>query len=192
MRFSIHAVSLACALALQSSGVHSLESPGRPQDPSVRPFELTNQNGEPVSDKTFRGKWLLVYFGFTSCADVCPASMSELAVAVRLLGADADRLRVVFITVDPERDNAAALAHYLANFSASFTGLTGTKAQIEQVLATFDAYTAAEPNREDGYRVAHSSAFYLIDPSGHFQRRLSPEVGARALASTLRRILSTP
>lgn len=158
-----------------------------------RPFELTNQSGEQVSDKTFRGKWLLVYFGFTNCADVCPASMSEVAEALRLLGADAERLRVVFITVDPERDSPDVLSRYLANFSGSFTGLTGTRAQIAQVLAEFDAYAASEPSGEGGgYGVRHSSSFYLLDPRGHFQRRVSPETGPRALATILRRIVTAP
>jgi protein SCO1 len=119
--------------------------------------------------------------------------MSELAEAVRLLGPDAERLRVVFITVDPERDSAGTLSQYLANFSGSFVGLTGTKVQIAHVLATFDAYAAPEVNRDSGTaRLGHSSSFYLIDPSGHFQRRLSPETGARVLATILRRVVTAP
>jgi protein SCO1/2 len=183
--------SLACAIALHASSVHSLDSPGLVRESTERPFELTNQNGERVSDRTFRGKWLLVYFGFTSCPDVCPTSMSELAEAVRLLGPDAERLRVVFITVDPEHDSAGVLSQYLANFSSAFTGLTGTKVQIADVLATFDAYAAPEATRDNGtYRLGHSSSFYLMDPSGHFQRRLSPETGARVLATILRRVVT--
>jgi protein SCO1 len=189
---SAASVALAWVIALHASAVHSFDSPARPREEADRPFELTNQSGEQVSDKTFRGKWLLVYFGFTSCADVCPASMTELAEALRLLGADAERLRVVFITVDPERDSPGVLSRYLANFSASFTGLTGTRAQIAQVLATFDAYAAAEPNGGDGYRVGHSSSFYLLDPGGHFQRRVSPETGPLVLSTILRRMVTAP
>lgn len=183
---------VVCAISIATSRVHSLDSCKPAAESAARPFVLIDHNGEQVSDTDFRGKWLLVYFGFTDCPDACPLSMSNLAAAVRLLGSDANRLRVAFISIDPEHDTPVVLSRYLANFSKSFTGLTGSKAAIAQVLATFDAYAVPRSDRDIGTStIEHSSSFYLLDPSGRFQRRLSPELDGRELASTLRKIVTT-
>ncbi len=178
---------LAWALSLAACNAWSLDAAGQAHDPAARPFQLINQNAERVSDQDFRGRWLLVYFGFTSCPDVCPLSLTELTEAIHLLGPDASRLRVVFISIDPQHDTPRVLSRYLANFSKSFVGLTGSTAEIAQVLATFDAYASAGPKRDDGHStIEHSSSFYMLDPRGRFQRRLSAEMKNPALSSLLR------
>ena len=163
----------------------------------VAAFTFTDQDGHAVSAENYRGRWMLVFFGFTMCPDVCPLSLSYAGDLLKALGPVAEKLQVAFVTVDPERDTAPVLKSYLANFDPSIVGLTGTSAQLESAAKLFGVYynerlTGTE--RSDGgpeYTMDHSTAFYLVDPEGRILRafaldRDAPEV----LTNELRAIIS--
>jgi protein SCO1/2 len=98
------------------------------------PFTLVATNGENVSDQAYRGKWLLIFFGYTFCPDACPTALNNISLALERLGSDADKLRPLFITVDPQRDTREVLSDYLRSFDSRITGLTGTQNQIDRVV----------------------------------------------------------
>jgi len=142
----------------------------------LRAFSLTDSRGAVVTDRTFRGEWLVVFFGFTNCPDTCPAALFKLSKALDALGSQGNGVRVAFITIDPERDTPQALKTYLQPFGPRFTGLTGSPAEISATERTFHAYAEKQPRASDGtYGVDHSSAFYVLDPKGQFQRQVSAE-----------------
>ena len=155
------------------------------------PFQLVNQDGKPVDEKILRGKWTAVFFGFTYCPDVCPTTMQVLGAAQQQLGPKADKLQVVFISVDPKRDTPEQLKTYLANevFPKGTIGLTGTP---EQVAAAAKAYRVYFKKRGEGadYLVDHSTAAYLMNPKGQFDRvipfGISPEEVARQISEAMR------
>ena len=134
-------------------------------------FSLPGSTGSTVALNDYRGKVIALGFGFTHCPNVCPMTLAKLAQVRKNLGARADQLQIVYVTVDPERDNAKRMRDYLANFDASFVGVTGS---LEQLAAVRQAYgvIANKAAAEDGgsnYTVHHSSYLYLIDRSGHLQ-----------------------
>lgn len=155
------------------------------------PFQLVNQDGQPVDEKMLKGKWSAVFFGFTYCPDVCPTTMTAMGAAQKLLGPKADKLQVVFISVDPERDTPAQLKTYLSNevFPKGTIGLTGTP---EQVAAAGKAYRIYFKKNGEGsdYLVDHSTAVYLMNPKGQFDRVIpygvSPEEIARQISEAMR------
>lgn len=158
-----------------------------------RVFSLTDSNGTSVTDRSFRGDWLIVYFGFTHCVEVCPAELFKLSKALEALGDPARQVRVAFVTVDPERDSPQVLHTYLQALGPRFTGLTGTSEQINAAEQTFRAYAEKQPAGKDGnYAMNHSSAFYVLDPNGHFSRQISAEAAIEDLAATLRSALRLP
>jgi protein SCO1/2 len=156
------------------------------------PFTLEDGNGHTVTDRDFRGHYLLVYFGYTFCPDVCPTTLSEMAGALDALGPKADRVRAVFITVDPQRDTPAVVRDYAASFSPRIEGLTGTPEQIEKVAGEYRVYYA--PRKEgasaDSYTVDHSSILYLMDPDGRFILPMRTDQTAAALAAEIAKHLS--
>jgi protein SCO1 len=154
------------------------------------PFELVDQNGQPVDEKILKGKWSAVFFGFTYCPDVCPTTMQALGAAQQQLGSKADKLQVIFISVDPERDTPEQLKTYLSNevFPRGTIGLTGTP---EQVAAVGKAYRIYYKKRGEGsdYLVDHSTPVYLMNPKGQFDRVIpfgvSPEEIARQISEAM-------
>jgi protein SCO1/2 len=156
------------------------------------PFSLVNGDGRPVTDQDFRGKYLLIYFGFTFCPDVCPTSLNTLADALDRVGAKADRIQAVFITVDPKRDDPAAVKQYAAAFGTRIIGLTGTQAQIDAVAKAYRVYyrenrTGPGPN---DYSMDHSSILYLMGPDGTFITPIRAEQPPEAIAATLSKLVS--
>lgn len=155
------------------------------------PFQLVNQDGKPVDEKLLKGKWTVVFFGFTYCPDVCPTTMQAMGAAQKQLGPKADKLQVVFVSVDPERDNPAQLKTYLSNevFPKGTIGLTGTP---EQVAAAAKAYRVFYEKSGEGsdYLINHSTPAYLMNPKGQFDRVLpygiSPEEIARQISDAMR------
>jgi protein SCO1/2 len=167
---------LACALCFAAAASRA-EAPalraGVFEPPREAPaFVLQGSDGAELTLARFRGRVVLLAFGFTSCADVCPITLSVLARARAALGAEADGVQVVYVTVDPERDDAARMREYLAHFDASFVGGTGSTAQL---AALREQYGIAAKRVASGasYAVAHSSFVYLIDRSGRL-RALMP------------------
>lgn len=156
------------------------------------PFTLLNGNGQTVTDRDFRGKYMLVYFGYTFCPDVCPTTLNAVADALDRLGAKADLVQPVFITVDPKRDTPAVMKRYAAAFTPRLIGLTGSAAQIAQVAKEYHVYYAEHrtgPGPND-YSVDHSSVLYLMGPNGKFVAPLRADSSGAALATELRRLMS--
>ena len=133
------------------------------------PFELVDTDGKQVSNQTYRGKWMLIYFGYTFCPDACPTALSNMGIALQALGAEANAVQPLFITVDPKRDTVATLHSYLQSFDPRIIGLTGSEAQIGAVAKTYRVYVEPQKPEVDGnYLVDHSSYLYLMNPNGTF------------------------
>jgi protein SCO1/2 len=151
---------------------------------------LTDQNGQPRTLGDFKGKVTVVFFGYTQCPDVCPATMAELAEVKRSLGADGSRVQGVFVTVDPERDTPALLKSYMAGFDPSFVALRGTPEQTQAVAKEFKVFYAKVPGKEPGsYSMDHSAGSYVFDANGRirlFERYNTPPL---ALADDLKRLM---
>ncbi|MEJ0016721.1 MAG: SCO family protein [Acetobacteraceae bacterium] len=155
------------------------------------PFTLQDGNGKPVTDRDFRGKYLLVYFGYTFCPDVCPTTLTEVAEALDHLGPKADQLRAVFITVDPKRDTPAVMKQYVASFPR-LVGLTGAPEQIADVAQKYRVYyaehrTGTGPN---DYTMDHSSVLYLMGPDGRFIAPIRADAEGSQMAADLARLMS--
>ena len=134
-------------------------------------FTLTDQDGRTVTDADYRGKYLLVYFGYTYCPDVCPTELGAMARAVDLLGVQGEKVQPLLISVDPERDTVAHLKEYVPLFHPRLVGLTGTPEQVKAVAKAYRVYYAKAPlkdGRPDEYLMDHSSFIYLMGPDGRF------------------------
>ncbi|RKP07213.1 h-sco1, partial [Thamnocephalis sphaerospora] len=137
------------------------------------PFELIDQNGQPRSERDFMGKYMLVYFGFTNCPDICPEEMDKMAEVVDQLDAESefkDAVTPVFITCDPQRDSVERVRDYVKEFHAKMVGLTGSHEQVAKAARAYRVYYSKPPDVEEGedYLVDHSIFFYLMDPEGKF------------------------
>ena len=151
-------------------------------------FTLTDQNGQSVSDSTFRGKLMLVFFGFTHCPDECPAAAAAMSAAMGELGDKADQVAPLFISVDPERDSPAALKDFLANFDKHFVGLTGTAEQLKAVAAEYKAYYAKAEG--DTGAVNHSAFIYLMDRSGKYLQHFPNNASGKDMADAIKPLLN--
>jgi protein SCO1 len=158
------------------------------------PFTLTAPDGTTVTDQTFRGKWLLVYFGYTLCPNTCPMTLNEIAAALKKLGTDAAKMQPLFITVDPHRDTREVLEQYTKSFDPRIVGLTGNPQQIDAVAQEFGAYSARHktgPGPED-YVMDHSTYLYVMDPEGKFVRAFDADTSGDRIADALRELLGQP
>jgi protein SCO1/2 len=153
------------------------------------PFELIDQDGQRVTDATYRGKFLLVYFGYTYCPDACPTALNDMAEALDGLGKLRARVQPLFITIDPERDTPAVLKPYTAAFDAGIIGLTGAAEQIAKVAAEYRVYYRRDGAGGD-YGMAHSSVIYLIDPSGRFVTNFGHATAPETIRARLRQAMS--
>lgn len=154
------------------------------------PFKLVDQTGRPVDESVLKGKWTVVFFGFTYCPDVCPGTLQALTAAHDQLGPQGEDVRIVFISVDPERDTPAKVRDWLAaqRPPEGTLGLTGT---VEQTNAAAKAYRVFHEKAGDGpdYLVNHSTAMYVMDPKGRFRRPLAYGMTPDQLAEELRKIV---
>lgn len=158
------------------------------------PFELTDHNGKRVIDRSFPGKYLLVYFGYTYCPDVCPTGLTEISNALDQIGPLADKVQPLFITVDPERDTAEQLKEYATYFHPKLLGLTGTPEEVAKAAKAYRIYFAKVKPKETGadpddYTVDHSAIIYLMAPDGKFVQHFGHGTGAEALATRLKEIV---
>jgi protein SCO1/2 len=153
------------------------------------PFQLVNQDGQPVDQTMLDGKWSLVFFGFTYCPDYCPTTLTSLEATRQLLGPDAENLQIVFISVDPERDTPEALNTYLSSdgFPPDVIGLTGTPEQIAEAAKVYRAYYQKVGEGED-YVMNHSLTVYLMGPDGQFRSALGHDLGPERSAQLIRRV----
>lgn len=133
------------------------------------PYSLIAQDGNRVTDESFQGKFQLIFFGFTFCPDVCPTELSRIADAMQRMGPDAEKVQPIFITVDPERDTPEAMGEYVRHFDQRIVGLTGSREEIDQVIATYRVFArkVQEPNSNQ-YVMDHSTFLYLLGPDGEF------------------------
>lgn len=155
-----------------------------------RRLELTDFNGKARTLSDFRGKLVLLFFGYTNCPDMCPTTLARLAETVRLLGADADRVQVLFVTVDPERDTPQLLARYVPAFHPSFLGLSGTGQQTADAAREFKVYFRAQaPGQSGFYTVDHSGPVYALDRLGRLRLFIKHEMDAPSIARDLRMLL---
>lgn len=154
-------------------------------------FTLTDANGRPFRLAGERGREVVLFFGYTRCPDVCPATMAQLARVERELpAADRARVQVVFVTVDPQRDTPAVIKRYVALFDPSFVGLTGTEAQLDPVFDAYHVWHQRIPGtKASGYLMAHSGSVYLIDPAGDLRVLHDWTDPAPAIASDVKELL---
>ena len=154
------------------------------------PFTLTDISGRQRSDTEFRGKLMIVYFGYTSCPDVCPADLMSITQALEALGSAAEAIQPIFITLDPERDDKV-MAEYLKAFYPSFIGLTGSPDQIRRVANSYKAvYRKVEDAKTSNYTIDHTGVIYLMGRSGEYLGFMPPQTSPDRLSEVLRKYLS--
>jgi len=154
------------------------------------PFRLVDQNGKTVTDADLKGKWSLIYFGYTHCPDACPTTLNEIAIALDDLGPKRDAVRPVFITVDPERDTPEVLKSYVTSFDAPILALTGTPEAVAQAAKDYRVYYAKHPEPGGDYSMDHSSVIYVMDPEGRFTATFTPESSPEDIAARLKKLLA--
>lgn len=153
------------------------------------PFQLTDQTGQAVTEKSLQGRPTLIFFGFTHCPDICPTSLFEISEVLRAMGKDADRVNAYFISVDPERDSSQAMKDYLSSFDPHLVGLTGDPAAIAAVAKAYRVYSKKVPLEQGGYTMDHTAIVYLMDKSGRFVSPFSLKRTTDAAAADLRRYM---
>lgn len=153
------------------------------------PFSLTSADGRTVTDETFRGKWMVIYFGYTFCPDACPTALSNMSIALQKLGKEADKIQPLFITVDPERDTRKVMSAYLESFDPRIVGLVGSQAQTVAAAKTYRVYFEAHKDGGDNYLVDHSAYFYLMGPDGKFVDVIEGATPGDQMADKLRKLI---
>ena len=155
------------------------------------PFTLTDHTGKRVTEKDFRGRHMLVYFGFTYCPDVCPAELQVMASALDALGDAAEKVTPVFITVDPERDTVAQLSKYVTHFHKRLVGLTGTADEIRAAAKAYRVYFAKVKDESStaGYTFDHSSIVFLMNAEGEYAAHFSTGTGPDKMAAGIKKHL---
>ena len=155
------------------------------------PFSLVDHTGARVTDQSFRGRHMLVMFGFTSCPDICPSGLQVMGAALDKLGPKADRLTPIFISLDPERDTTAALAAYVPSFHKRLLGLTGTPAEVETAAKAYRVYykKVQDAKSTAPYTIDHSAFIYLMGPDGAYIAHFSHATSVDNLADRLAKLL---
>lgn len=186
-RIAFAAVTLLIAVAI---GVYALMSSPQQGQRSFGealvggPFTMVNQKGETVTEKSFAGKPMLLFFGYTYCPDVCPTELQVMAEALRQLGDKASDIQPILVSIDPARDTPQVLADYVANFGPQFVGLTGTPDQVKAMADAYRVFYAKVENKDDpqAYLMDHSSIIYLMGADGKFLKHFTYSTDAKALA----------
>jgi protein SCO1/2 len=164
-------VFLVGALALAAAAILTF-SPGRPSQTGTASvggaFSLTAQDGRTLTDKDLRGAPFLVFFGFTHCPDICPTKLFEISEVLRAAGAKGEKLRALFVTVDPERDTAEVMKSYLGSFDPRIVGLSGERPAIDAMIKAYRAYSRKVALKDDDYTMDHTALVYLMGKDGSF------------------------
>ena len=196
--------STLCAAAAAALVACDSQWPGAAAKPSfkgvditgaeyARTLALTDADGQARTLADFKGKVVVVFFGYTQCPDVCPTTMAELAEVKRAMGADGARVQGIFVTVDPERDTAALLKAYVANFGPDIVGLRGTPEQIKAAAKEFKVFYSKVPGKTDtSYTVDHTAGSYVFDAKGKVRLFTRYGTGPQALAEDLKLLLAEP
>ena len=153
------------------------------------PFQLVDQNGKTFTDADLKGKWSLVYFGYTHCPDACPTALNDISIALSQLGPKRDAVRPVFITVDPERDTPESLKAYITSFDAPILALTGTPDQVAKAAKDYRVYYAKHPEAGGDYSMDHSSVIYVMDPEGRFTASFTHESAPEQISERLKKLI---
>ena len=153
------------------------------------PFQLTDQSGQIVTEKSMRGRPTLIFFGFTHCPDVCPTSLFEISEVLRVMGKDADRVNAYFVSIDPERDTTAAIKDYLSSFDPHLKGLTGDATAIAKTISEYRVYAKKVPLKEGDYTMDHTTLTYLMDRDGKFVSPFNLNRKPEEAAADLKRYL---
>jgi protein SCO1 len=157
-----------------------------------RDFKLTDHNGKPRTLADFRGKVVVMFFGYTQCPDVCPTTLSDLTAALQKLGADAERVQVLFVTIDPERDTPELLSHYVPAFNPTFLGLSGDAAATAATAREFKVLYQKQPgSTPDSYSMDHSAGTFIFDSQGRLRLFVSQGQGPEVFAHDIRELLRT-
>jgi len=194
----------------QTRGLVKTSSPAPSE--ALAPFSLVGQHGQAVTDSDFRGSFMLVYFGYTYCPDLCPLGLQRMSEVINVLGADAGQVVPIFITVDPERDTSKVLAAYTAYFHPRLIGLTGTREQVRAARKAYGvrgfklflppSFDEEESTREDGsqsqgsdsdnsrYLMQHSTSAYLVGPDGKLKLTFPHEMSSRDMARQIQALLN--
>ncbi len=181
---------LLLAVLLLVAGPRLLERDGTEAPVAIGgPFTLEDGVGAPVSDTAFRGRLMLVYFGYTHCPDACPTALNDMANALDLLGPQRSRVAPLFITVDPERDTPTVMHDYVQAFGTQIEPLTGTPPQVEAAERQYRVYAAKHPNKSGGYDMDHSSIIYLMDARGKFVAIFNDGTNPQEMAERMRKLL---
>jgi protein SCO1 len=155
------------------------------------PFTLRTPDGTPVTDQTYRGKWLLVYFGYTFCPNTCPTALMDISLVLAQLGGEADAVQPLFITVDPQRDTPDVLRQYTRSFDPRIIGLSGDPQQIAAAAQAYGVYYTShkiDPSAED-YLIDHSTYIYLMDPRGSFACGFDADTSPDRMAQEVRQLM---
>jgi protein SCO1/2 len=154
-------------------------------------FALTDHNGKPRTLADFKGKVVVVFFGYTQCPDVCPTTLSELAGIKKALGSEAERLQVIFITLDPQRDTPELMAGFVPAFDSSFLGLWGEQAVIDKVAKDFKVFAQKVPSKDSkSYTIDHTAGSYVFDDKGRIRLFVRHGQGGDGLQKDLQRLLA--
>jgi protein SCO1 len=181
---------LTMAIAVARLGAHSQADNAATAVPGMGGhFRLLTAEGSAVTEGSFPGKWLLVYFGYTFCPDACPTAMNALGVTLDELGPLAAEVQPIFITVDPERDTPQVVADYVKAFDPRIVGLSGTPEQIAAAAKEFRVYYQIRPLGSDEYAIDHSSFIYVIDPQGRVVELLTGNLPGHSMTEELRRLI---
>ncbi|HWK46512.1 MAG TPA: SCO family protein [Stellaceae bacterium] len=155
------------------------------------PFELVDQTGHTVTDQSYRGKWMLIYFGYTHCPDACPTALNDMALALDGLGAKRGAVQPLFVTVDPDRDTVEVMRDYTSAFAPDIIGLTGTQQQVDQAAKQYRVYAKKHPADTAGnYDMDHSSIIYVMDPKGRFVANFTHETSPEQMSAKLKELIS--
>lgn len=154
------------------------------------PFTLTGTDGKGFSSEQLKGKPYLVFFGFTHCPEICPTTLFDLTQDMKELGPDADKLNVVFISVDPERDTPELIKLYLSSFDDRIIGLTGTEKEIAEVARSFKAFYKKTPTSDGSYTVDHQVTIYMMDAKGHFASASNYQEDQKTRLTKIRRVIT--
>ena len=153
-------------------------------------FALVDQNGRAVTDQSFHGHWLVIYFGYSRCPDECPEALNHIANALAQIGDKRKQVVPIFITVDPARDTAKVLKDYVENFGPDFVGLTGSDAAIAGAEQAYHVYAAKHPEANGNYDMDHSSIIYIMDPTGRFATNFTGDTDSNTIAARLKALVS--
>jgi cytochrome oxidase Cu insertion factor (SCO1/SenC/PrrC family) len=200
MKSLILSLALVFGLFMGSAAIAEGQNASGPQLPDGfpitfgGPFSLTDHTGKAVTDKDFHGKFMLIYFGYTFCPDICPTNLQTMADALDQLGAKEKYVQPVFITIDPARDTSKLLKDYVKAFYPSMVGLTGTEAQIKSVANAYRQHRQIVPTEEtkkdpNDYLVAHSSITFLMGPDGKFVTLFPHDTKAEFMAKVMAKYL---